>query len=103
MATVNMMVPAGASIAQTVGDFANIRQYSGNANGFVTGVQDYDAAQLANNGGWFRLPSSGTTAQRPAHGARDFVPGMFYYDTTLSKMIVCDGATWRDPLTGIAT
>ena len=49
------------------------------------------------------LCMSGTTAQRPKAGDADVInmqAPTWYIDTTLGKVIVWTGASWRDPLTG---
>jgi hypothetical protein len=35
-------------------------------------------------------------------GLYQSAPGTLFYDTTLSKLIVCDGVNWRDPANGNA-
>ena len=41
--------------------------------------------------------TTGATASRPAAGSR--VPGQLFFDTTLGKLIVWDGAVWRESFT----
>ncbi|NBP58548.1 hypothetical protein EBU71_18835, partial [bacterium] len=41
--------------------------------------------------------TTGATASRPAAGSR--VPGQLFFDTTLGKLIVWDGAAWRESFT----
>lgn len=85
----------------------------------VIDVPDSDAAVLAANG-WLRVCFVGTTAQRPvstAQAPNQIYRAMYYYDTTLSKMIIFDEnvtfdalghfqsveqnvGVWRDPATG---
>ena len=67
-------------------------------------VPDLDAQWLAASG-WTRFAISGPTTARPAMNAAVnppyvALPGLQFLDTTLSKSIVFDGATWRDPTTG---
>jgi hypothetical protein len=53
-----------------------------------------DAVRLQ---GWLNCGLVGTTAQRPSNAAS----GIHYIDTTLSKVVVSDGAGyWHDPFTG---
>ncbi len=64
-------------------------------------AQDADVLQ-ANN--WFNTagPNSvgvGTTAARPTTG---LFPGASYADTTTGNLIVYDGTTWRNPVSGVA-
>jgi hypothetical protein len=43
-------------------------------------------------------------ASRPssAPGLYQAVPGQQYFDTTLSKLVIYDGQSWRDPVNGTA-
>lgn len=44
---------------------------------------------------------AGATADRPKmNGEQILFPGTQYLDTTLAALIVWDGETWRNPLTG---
>jgi hypothetical protein len=80
----------------------NGRSYSASP-GSVLDVLDYDAAILEANG-WIRVAPSGPSSARPTGrlGLYQSAPGTLFYDTTLSKLIVCDGQSWRDPATGSA-
>jgi hypothetical protein len=80
----------------------NGRTYSG-APGTVVDVQDFDARILGSNG-WVEVAASGTTAQRPTATSAPLsaAPSVQFWDTTLSKLIVFDGKTWRDPANGNA-
>jgi hypothetical protein len=62
-----------------------------------------DAAMLESNG-FIRIAPSGPTASRPsgALGPYDAVPGTWFYDVTISKLVVYDGQAWRDPSNGNA-
>ena len=76
------------------------------APGAALDVVDFDAAVLAANS-WVKIAPSGASASRPsplANGTPPYLaaPGFHYFDTTISKLIVFDGATWRDPATGSA-
>jgi hypothetical protein len=82
--------PNGATIV------ANGRTYTGVAGTVLTGVPDFDRPVLEANG--FTLCAdggAGTTAARPAA-----TRGVRYQDTTLGKIVVGDGKTWRDSNTG---
>jgi hypothetical protein len=68
-------------------------------------VPDVDADVLGTNG-WAIVSIAGTTAQRPVsvtvtppYGVG---PGTQYYDTTLGAIIVYDGITCRNPVSGAA-
>ena len=81
----------------------NGRAYSGSA-GHVYDILDADADVLGANG-WVKVAVSGPTTSRPTTGQAVnpnyyAAPGVRYFDTTLEKLIVFDGATWRDPTTG---
>jgi hypothetical protein len=82
---------------------ANGRGYSG-VPGTAIDVPDFDAGVLAANG-WTRVALSGASSARPPINPNASPPytaaaGLHYLDTTLGKIIVFDGATWRDPSTG---
>ena len=81
---------------------ANGRTYSA-AAGQPLDVPDFDAGVLEANS-WIRVAPSGPTTARPA-GAIGLYPasrGATFFDTTLGKIIICDGTVWRDPATGSA-
>lgn len=97
------MLPPPAVISQTI--VVKGRSYSG-APGSVMDILDADAMVLSANG-WIRVAASGTTAQRPTTNMYTnppyiAAPGVTYWDVTLSKLIVFDGLTWRDPNNGDA-
>jgi hypothetical protein len=84
---------------------ANGRGYSG-APGAAIDVPDFDAGVLAANG-WTRVALSGPTSARPTTNPNTSPPyvaarSLPYLDTTLGKIVVFDGATWRDPVNGNA-
>lgn len=92
-----LVPPAAAGNPATI--TVNGRYYSC-AIGAALDVPDQDAFLMLANG-W--LPAAGgvsggdgTTAQRPSNP----VNGTGYYDATLGKGIVFDGASWIDPDTG---
>jgi hypothetical protein len=78
----------------------NGRVYSATP-GAAVDVPDMDAPVLGANG-WIACAPSGTTAQRPTTNPNTnppyvAAPNFEFYDTTISKLIFWDGATWRDP------
>jgi hypothetical protein len=75
------------------------RSYSATSGGFIDALDDPsgDAASLTSQG-FVTVGGSGTTAQRPT-GAGFLKPGFVYVDTTLSLVVVWDGANWRNPVT----
>lgn len=117
MATVRMVAPGLQSVTSVVGaetlypgaepGAAAVstagRTYVGSP-GTVLDVPDFDAVPLQAQG-WipvcFGLPAlkqggSSPTGNRPANPWY----GCHYFDTTLGKLAVWDGAAWRDPGTG---
>ena len=105
MPNYRMMPPAivaGGPVTSQQNMTVNGRTYAG-APGSVLDVPDMDGAVLAANS-WIRVANSGTTAQRPTSTNAPFraAPGAQYWDTSLSKMVIYDGITWRDPATGSA-
>src|SRR5262245_10823280 len=60
-------------------------------------VPEQDAVRLQANG-WIFLAPSGPTSQRPnsAVGVYPLLPGVKFWDTTLSHMVIWDGANWRN-------
>ena len=89
---------AGASVVMAGG-----RTYAASP-GMVLDVPDFDA-QMLRAQGWSAVcfgiwtlvqGGSGPTAQRPANPPVE----NHYFDTTLGKLVVWDGANWRDPGTG---
>jgi len=71
------------------------------APGATLDVPIGDAAGLGSLG-WIPVgqvgPTSGRPALRPPGSGTDV--GTFYCDTTLTLVIIWDGETWRNPLTG---
>jgi hypothetical protein len=105
MPNYRMLPPAivnGGAVTSQQSMTVNGRTYTG-APGAVLDVPDMDGAVLAANG-WIRVAASGTTAQRPTSTSAPFraAPDARYFDTSLGKLIVYDGVTWRDPATGSA-
>ncbi len=87
MANHRLLAPVNAQY-QTMQ--ANGRTYSCEPGSFLD-VPNFDAAILEANG-WVFVALSGTTAERTAAPVR----GQQFYDTSLSKFIIFDGATWCD-------
>jgi hypothetical protein len=58
-------------------------------------VVEFDATHLQSNG-WGVLAPSGPTAQRPssAEGVYPLLPWVRYWDTTISKTVMWNGANW---------
>jgi hypothetical protein len=88
------LMPAGSGKITTM--TVNGRAYSC-ALGATIDVPDFDAFVLGANG-WIQVAPVGTTAQRPAKPG----VGNFFHDTTVGKIIIFEGAAWRDPATGTA-
>ncbi len=78
----------------------NGRTYTGSP-GAAVDVVGFDADMLSANG-WIYVCPSGDTSERPTgtFGIYNANAGSKYFDTTLDKLIVSDGANWRDPATG---
>ena len=74
--------------------------------GNVVDVIDADAGFLAANG-WIRVAPSGTSLQRPGLSLASgnygvAAAGTYFYDSTVGKLIIFDGAKWRSPNDGSA-
>jgi hypothetical protein len=104
MPTIRMLPPI-AIADQTItrpGNGGLGRTLSATPGGYLD-VSDGDAVILEANG-WARVGLVGPTANRPP--LTGLAPafcanlGMKYIDITISAVIVFDGATWRNPLTG---
>lgn len=83
----------------------NGRIYTG-VPGVAMDVPDFDGRVLTANG-WIYIAPSGPTSARPSANPNLTPPytaaiGTDFWDTTLNKYIVFDGATYRDPATGTA-
>lgn len=77
----------------------NGRSYTAVA-GQIVDIPNFDAGIE----GWCELCQVGPTSARPSGTLPPNAPGkgQLFIDTTLNAVIVWDGATWRDPLTGAA-
>jgi hypothetical protein len=95
-------VAAGTAWAGAPGNVAARRYYAASP-GSVVDVTLGDETTLDEQGFFQVGNASGTTAQRPNFAANQ-TPlsnvGFMYVDTTIPKVVVWDGANWRDPITG---
>lgn len=73
------------------------RSYSATPGASLS-VNSFDSHVLAANG-WIQVCETGATSVRPSPAPR----GRLFYDTTITKFVVFDGVTWRDPTTGTAS
>ena len=100
--TTRILTPGKGSFPITCSAFG--RNYTASGPGVVQDVPDQDAQILGANG-WQIIALVGTTAQRPNNPsmtpAMPFA-GQEYVDTTLGAVIVFDGTTWRNAITGAA-
>ena len=109
MSITTRMIPlAGQSVTGNIGAGAGnpvLRSYSATAGGFIDAVGDPgsgDATVLASQG-FLPICMSGPTTSRPNFATTTvgvLQRNVLYLDTTISKVIVWDGANWRDPVTG---
>lgn len=86
-----LLPPAGVGVVTFNG-----RSFDG-SSGNPVDVNEQDSNTLQANG-WAFLGMVGTTAQRPtsALGTHPLVLGQRYYDTTVSKTLLWNGAVWKD-------
>jgi hypothetical protein len=97
-AAVSASLNPGPAFNQQNATFFNVP-----ANGVLDAqVGDIAASSLVSQGLIQVGNSSGTTAQRPT-GSGALFAGWQHVDTTLSKIVVWDGANWRDPISGAIT
>ena|ERR1700733_6011867 len=85
----------------TIGSGQNtLRAYTATGGGFIDALGDpsCDASTLTSQG-FFIVGGSGTTAQRP-NGTGFQKAGFLYVDTTLELVVVWDGSSWRNPVSG---
>ena len=93
MQTFRMILPSSATARIAV---ANGRSYQVTPGAiFDANERDIDALHSV---GAQLLAAVGATAQRPT----DAHARMPYIDTDLGKVVMFDGHTWRDPVTGVA-
>ena len=99
------MLPAVAASTMLLGKTrpVNGRTFTAVAGTTVDAAPQDARVLQANN--WFNVGGKdcvgvGITAQRPA--ASTIAAGNIYADTTTGNLIVWDGATWRNPVTGAA-
>lgn len=98
--TFRMLPPVSVSAQTRV---VNGRTYSA-APGVAVDVISFDADVLVANS-WTKVAVSGPTSARPSSNPNVTPPylataGFHFLDITLSKIVVFDGQTWRDPITG---
>jgi hypothetical protein len=105
-----MLPLAGTSVSGNIGGGAGcpiLRSYAASAGGFIDAVGDPssgDASSLVSQG-FIAICASGTTSQRPIFASTSVGVGLrdvLFLDTSLGKIIVFDGVSWRDPVTGNA-
>ena len=98
--TVRLMPPANSSGLNPC--VANGRTYVC-ASGSTLDVPDFDAYVLQSNG-WTLAAAGGTgpTASRPTVQAngQPLKRGTTFNDTSIGKVVMWDGAVWRDHTTG---
>jgi hypothetical protein len=102
MTSLRMLPPT--SVGQQI-LVVNGRTHSG-APGVAIDAVDFDAEVLSANG-WTKVALSGPTTARPSPTLGVSPPylataGLQFLDTDIEKIVVFDGATWRDPITGDA-
>jgi len=99
MATVRMLPPTASPVNPAPLNPINVNGRTYSASDGYCDVPDFDGAIMGANG-WIHCGEVGTTAQRPAATLPN--NGRRFFDTTLGKMIIADGAArvWRDPATG---
>jgi hypothetical protein len=94
------MFPPVAATAETI--TVNGRTYAATPGSFLD-VPDMDATALGASG-WTRVALSGPTISRPTTltTSAPYIAGTGtqFYDTTIEKLVVFDGAAWRNPDTG---
>jgi hypothetical protein len=98
--TIRVLPPVSVA-TQTMS--ANTRAYSANP-GQVLDVPAAAAPVLLANGWSWGKPSGPTSSRPPTRLNEPYnaYPGFEYVDTSLGLVIVWDGATWRNPVTGAA-
>jgi hypothetical protein len=94
---IRLLPPTGAAY-QTIA--VKGRSYTAAPGSFLD-VMDSDAQVLAANG-WVWVSPSGPTSARPAGTLPPYaaVPGVTFFDKSINKYIIFDGASWRDPANG---
>jgi hypothetical protein len=96
--TTHRMLPPVVVAEQTRVVFG--RSYTGTP-GYTYDIESCDAEELSANG-WIDCALSGPTSERPSAsvGPNSLFPGLQFLDTDLDAVVVWDGATWRNVLTG---
>ena len=98
--TMRFLSPATGAASRTGPDGATWNMSPGRVLDF-----DPNMADLMRQYGWHPIGFSGGTTDRPA--ASDTGPnyvkrGTQFFDISVGKILIFDGATWRDPATGAA-
>jgi hypothetical protein len=95
------VLPPPAGSTQTISP--NGRTYSATP-GSVLDVLDIDANIMLANGWVCGIPSGPTTSRPKTRFSEPYNvgPGFLFVDTTLAAVIIWDGATWRNVITGAA-
>lgn len=102
MPNLRVLPPSTAAVTTAPGAIHG-RAYSA-ASGAPLDVPESDAQHLI-SAGWICVAPNGvgTTAQRPVNSSNlPLVKGSLYIDTTLAAVLVWDGTTWRNVITGAA-
>jgi hypothetical protein len=96
--TIRLMPPANSSLQNPI--TVNGRTYVC-ASGGTIDVPDFDAYLLQANG-WTPAAGGGTGSVRPTAmpNGQPLKRGTTFNDTTIGKIIMWDGAVWRDHTTG---
>ena len=92
--TLHRLLPPADGRAQSV--WIDGKLYSSKAGRFVDAPAT-DALELV-AAGWGFVGPVGGTGDRPA--ATEATPGLAFLDTDHGGVVVWDGRTWRDPMTG---
>ena len=98
---VRVLPVGGGARSGSVGSPVNAagRRYYQGTDGTTLDVIAEDANVLHSQG-FFSVAASGRTADRP--NDTNLAPGFWYIDTDLALLIVFDGKTFRNPVTGAA-
>lgn len=103
-----MLPLAGTTVTGNIGAGSGnpvLRSYTAGAGQYIDALGDPasgDAATLGSQG-FIAICASGPTSSRPNFATSSVgigVRDVLFLDTTLGKIVVFDGASWRDPVTG---
>lgn len=101
MPTIRVLSPATACSPITTANGQSFAQVPGTLLDIDAHIAEY---LIAN--GWLRVGTVGPTASRPSSSIASTVgvylaqAGSQHMDTTLGALVIHDGTTWRNPLTG---